>query len=82
MQIAFFKAIGKYIDSSGLDEALVQAEVLTGALMNSFLDSEHFNRCKRLHPLTSAALQILHFEQYSSTTEISPDILDEILQSY
>ena len=35
MQMAYFKAIGKYIDSSGLFEILV-------------LDSKHFNRCKRL----------------------------------
>ena len=34
--------------------------------MNNFLDSKHFNRCKRLHPLTSAALKMLHLEQYLS----------------
>lgn len=65
-QMAFFKAIGKYIDSSGLIEILVEAEALAGGSMNSFLDSKHFNRCKRLHPLASGALQILHFEKYLS----------------
>lgn len=63
-QMAFFKAIGKYIDSSGLIEILVEAGALAGGSMNSFLDSKHFNRCKRLHPLASSALEILHFEQY------------------
>jgi len=38
-QMAFFKVIGKYIDSSGLTEILVEAEVLAGGSMNSFLDS-------------------------------------------
>lgn len=70
-QMAFFKAIGKYIDSSGLIEILVEAGSLAGGSMNSFLDSKHFNRCKRLHPLASSALQILHFEQYLS--EIDTD---------
>lgn len=65
-QMAFFKAIGKYIDSSGLIEILVEAEALAGGSMNSFLDSKHFNRCKRLHPLAFGALQILHFEKYLS----------------
>ena len=46
MQIAFFKAIGKHINASGLVEILVQAEVLAGDSMNSFLDSKHFNQSK------------------------------------
>ncbi|KAH9635594.1 hypothetical protein HF086_012263 [Spodoptera exigua] len=81
IEMAFFKAIGKYIDCSGLVEVLVQAEVLAGGSTNSFLDSKHFNRCKRLHPLTAAALQILHFEQYLSTTNVTPEAMDELLQT-
>ncbi|CAG4953965.1 unnamed protein product [Parnassius apollo] len=75
-QMAFFKAIGKYIDSSGLVEILVEAEALAGGSMNSFLDSKHFNRCKRLHPLASGALQILHFEKYLS--EIDTDDIETL----
>lgn len=81
MEMAFFKAVGKYRDSSGLVEILVQAGVLAGGSMNSCLDSKHFNRCQRLHPLTAAALQVLHFEQYLSTTNISPEAMDELLQA-
>lgn len=81
MQMAFFKAIGKYIDSCGLVDVLVQSEVLAGGSANSFLDSKHFNRCKRLHPLTASALQTLHFEQYLSTTNISLEMLDDLLKT-
>lgn len=81
LEMAFFKAVGKYIDSSGLVEMLVQAEVLAGGSTNSFLDSKHFNRCKRLHPLIAAALQILHFEKYLTITNVSPEALDELLQA-
>ncbi|KAG5890994.1 hypothetical protein JTB14_017600 [Gonioctena quinquepunctata] len=38
MQIAFFKAIGKFIDSCGLVGILVHAEVLADGSTNSFLD--------------------------------------------
>lgn len=79
MQMAYFKAIGKYIDSSGLVEILVQAEALAGGSMVSFLDSKHFNRCKRLHPLASGALQVLHFEKYLSEKQYDPDTLNEDL---
>ncbi|CAG4981938.1 unnamed protein product [Colias eurytheme] len=81
MQMAFFKAIGKYIDSSGLVEILVQAEVLASGSMNSFLDSKHFNRCKRIHPLTAAALEIIHFEQYLTTTNTTSETFDELLET-
>lgn len=83
LQMAFFKAIGKFIDSCGLVEILVQADVLAGGSMNSFLDSKHFNRCKRLHPLTAAALQILHFNQYISTSKIdtAEEILADLIQN-
>lgn len=40
--MAYFKAIGKYIDSSGLVEILVQVEILASGYRNSFLDSKHF----------------------------------------
>lgn len=45
--------------------------------MNSFLDSKHFNRCKRLHPLASGALQVLHFEKYLSAIENYFDTLNK-----
>lgn len=64
MQMTYFKAIGKYIDSSGLMDILVEADALAGGSTNSFLDSKHFNRCKRLPPLLSGALQVLHFEEH------------------
>jgi len=75
MQMAYFKAIGKYIDSSGLMEILVEA--LAGGSANSFLDSKHFNRCKRLHPLLSGALQVLHFEEYLLEVKRNFEALDE-----
>ncbi|CAG9765728.1 unnamed protein product [Ceutorhynchus assimilis] len=81
MEMAFFKVAGKFNDGSGLVDILVQAEALAGGSMNSFLDSKHFNRCRRLHPLTAAALQILHFQQYLSSNITSPEAMDQFLQA-
>ncbi|CAH1099065.1 unnamed protein product [Psylliodes chrysocephalus] len=72
---AFHMHIGKYIESCGVVEILVQAKVLAAGSMNSFLDRKHFNRCKRIHPLTSAALEIIHLEQYLGESNVSPEIL-------
>ncbi|KAG5864968.1 hypothetical protein JTB14_017048, partial [Gonioctena quinquepunctata] len=76
MKMAYFKAIGKYIESSGLMEILVEAEALAGGSTDSFLDSKHFNRCKRLHPLLSGASQVLHFEEYLFEAKRSVETLN------
>lgn len=57
--MAYFKAVGKVINSCGIVDILTQAEVLAGGSINSFISSKHFNRCKRLHPIVSAALQTM-----------------------
>ncbi|XP_072754742.1 uncharacterized protein [Anoplolepis gracilipes] len=79
IQMAFFKAIGKYIDACGITDILVQAEVLAEGSVNGFLSSKHFNRCKRIHPLLSGALQILNFEQFMSENNFDVDILTKDL---
>lgn len=64
IQMAYFKAIGKYIDNSGILNILVDTELLASGSLNGFVTGKHFNRCKRLHPLTSLAFSILHFESF------------------
>lgn len=46
MQMAFFKSIGKYIDSSGITNVLVDSPVLAEGSVNGFLAGKHFNRSK------------------------------------
>lgn len=74
IEMAFFKALGKYIDSSGIVDILVQSEALAAGSTNGFIDGKHFNRCKRLHPILSAALQTLHINPYLPSTIISNPI--------
>ena len=84
IQMAFFKAIGKYIDSSGLVDIFTSFKRSCGGggvSVNAFIDSKHFNRCKQMYPLLSAALQVLHFNRFLSDRSIDiNDFLDDILQ--
>ena len=80
IEMAFFKALGKYIDSSGIVDVLVQSEAIAEGSRNGFIDGKHFNRCKRLHPLLSAALQTLHIKEFLSEYEIDRDIFLEDLK--
>ena len=70
IMMAFFKAIGKFIDNCGITNIIVDSNMLATGLVNGFLTGKHFNRCKRLHPLVSLAIQILHFENFLKTENI------------
>lgn len=75
LQLAFFKAVGKYIDGSGIAEILISSEVLAEGSINSFLEGKHFNRCKRIHPYIVGALRVLHFERFAAETQVDEDLL-------
>lgn len=62
--LALFKAIGKFIDDSGICSLMSMAELLAAGSVNGFILGKHYNRCKRLHPIVSLAIQILHFQSF------------------
>ncbi|KAL7296863.1 hypothetical protein TKK_0010257 [Trichogramma kaykai] len=64
IKMSYFKAIGKFISGCGLTNILVDGEILAHGSINSFLDGKHYNRCSRIHPLLSLALEILHLESF------------------
>lgn len=57
IQFALFKAIGKYLDESGGPYILSETGLLAQGSMKGFIGGTHFNRCRRIHPLLSTALQ-------------------------
>ena len=62
--MAYFGSLGYILESSGAAKLLCSADVLASGSVRGFLAGKHFNRCKRLHPLFSAAIQILHFKHF------------------
>lgn len=78
IQMAFFKALGKFIDSCGVMDILIQSGLASGSV-NSFTDSKHSNRCKRLHPQMSVALETLHLERFLSEHETGRTMLAAVL---
>lgn len=64
LEMAFFHAIGKYIEESGGPYILVESEVIASNSVKNFLNLNSYNRRKRLHGLLSLAFQVLHYEAY------------------
>lgn len=64
IMMAYFKALGKFIDECGLSHIMVESGLLASGSVNGFLSGKHFNRCKRLHPLVAVGLETLLFEEF------------------
>lgn len=67
--LAYFKAIGKFVDGSGLTNMLIDSQIIANGSVKSFLLGKHFNRCRKIHPLLSLALQMLHIESFLQARE-------------
>ena len=64
IELAYFNAIGKYINESGGPFILTESGVLAPGSLNGFIKGKQYNRCKRLHTLLVAALEILRIEEF------------------
>ena len=65
IMLAFTGLLGYIIDESGGPHSLTDTEVLAAGSLNGFIIGEHFNRCKRLHPMLAQAFRVLHFRDNS-----------------
>ena len=62
--LAFFKALGKFVDNNGLTNRMSNSEILASGSVTGFIQGKHFNRCKRLHPMVSLVIEILHLKSF------------------
>ena len=73
IEMAAFKALGKWVLGSGWCEALTNATVTSPGIANSFLIASHITRTRRAHQVTAASLHLLMkkaYEEYSKTEDI------------
>lgn len=69
IEMAAFNALGKWVDGSGLIEALTNASVASPGVAESFLSASHVTRTRRAHQVTAAALHILAHNAYNEFCE-------------
>lgn len=57
---------------------MVESGLLASGSVNGFITGTHFNRCRRLYPIVSLAIQILHFQSFLEVSNIEiPDGIKE-----
>jgi len=76
IEMAAFRALGKWIDKSGWTTVLSNAGVATPGVVDSFISASHITRTRRAHQITSACLHILQRRAYTRYLEEAVD--DEI----
>ena len=86
IEMAFFAAIGKYIAESGGPYIVNECHILEKGSLKSFISGKGYKRCKRIHELLVAAMEILHFKLFleqhdAEMQEILRLELDTIIQS-
>lgn len=59
----YFAGMGYYITFSGMDEIMVQCEILGPGSLAGFLEGRHYNRGVRIHPIDYLVLHLLQLEQ-------------------
>ena len=69
IEFAFFSALGEYIEELGRPHVLQEAGVIRKFSLKSFIMGKAYNRCKRIHKLFAAALEILHIQAFLSRKE-------------
>ena len=69
IELAFFKALGKFLGESGGPYVLQEAEVLAKGSTRSFLVGTNYKRCKSFHEVLAVALEVMLYEQYLNTIE-------------
>ena len=65
IEMAALKAVSKWLEGSGWAQALVQAEIVTAGMADSFHKASHV---RRAHQITSAALYILQHRAYDHSS--------------
>ncbi|KAG7154405.1 hypothetical protein Hamer_G017623 [Homarus americanus] len=67
--MAALRMAGSWLQGSGWTETLVQVDVDSPGIANSFLKAAHVTRTRRGHQITAATLNILQHKAYGKYTE-------------
>lgn len=83
--IYFFKALGKFIDSSGICRLMINSGLIADGSLRGIIGGTHFNRCKKVHAAAALAFRILHIngfiEYYNELHHDGKIPLEELMEN-
>ncbi|MES9879620.1 MAG: hypothetical protein ABW185_01920, partial [Sedimenticola sp.] len=83
--LASLRAVGSFIEESGIDDAWMEADLYGSATTHQILEGRHMKRALNAHSITSSALSDMHLDAFlNSASECSQidhsDILEAAIQ--
>jgi hypothetical protein len=66
-ELVFYGAVGTFINESGVEFILTEADVLAEGSMMGFIKGKFYNRCIRIHELLANVLEMKLYERFLST---------------
>ena len=73
IEMALYKALGKWLDGSGWTDVLADAGVATPGVSDSLVSASHLTRTRRAHQVTAAALSVLKQKAYAKCVDSSQE---------
>ena len=71
IEMASFKMVGQWLNNSGWDGALVQADVTTRERADAFLKAAHITRSRYAHQVSACTLYILQRRAYEAAIDVN-----------
>ena len=79
IEMAAFKALGKWLTCSGWTEGLSNPGVVAPGVSDSFLIASHLTKTRRANQISAADTHLLQKQAYSKYTEKTADNDDEVM---
>ena len=64
VELAFYGALGTFVDGSGIASLLTESGVLAEGSVDAFREGKFYNQCTRIHELFATAMERKFFEKY------------------
>lgn len=77
IEMAIWKTLGDYLESSGWTSALIQVGIATSGTADSFLKASHLTRTRHAHQLSVLALSKLQHEAFLRSEGLYDDSTKE-----
>ena len=76
LELAFYGAIGTYVNDSGAEYLLTECEVLAEGSLNGFIKGKHYKRCSRIHQILAVVMERKLYESFLTT--VSEEVKDDV----
>ena len=70
LELAFFGAVGTFLNGSGIETVLAESGVLAEGSLVGFIKGKFYNRCQRIHKLTAIVLEHLLFQRFTDDLSV------------